>query len=105
MSNSNEPGDLDENEIVSAFLPPTLFERASGDNVTIVFTLFDNPSALFPVLFEPLTHDNDSGNVTVVGTPVIGIIVPSVDNVQNLPQPVEIHLRITTPLSENDVSS
>ena len=47
----------------------------------------------------------DSGEVTFAGTPVIGVIIPSlINNVQNLTDPVEILLRISTPLSENDVS-
>ena len=105
MSGTNQTTSLATDEVVSAFLPSSLFDRALNESITVLFTLYDNPSSLFPVRIESNPQEVDSGEVTFVGTPVIGIIIPSlINNVQNLTDPVEILLRISTPLSENDVS-
>ena len=105
MSGTNQTMSLATDEAVSAFLPSSLFDRALTESITVLFTLYDNPSSLFPIRTESNPQEVDSGEVTFVGTPVIGIIIPSlINNVLNLTDPVEILLRISTPLSENDVS-
>ena len=82
-------GPVENENIVSISLPPTLFELAGGDeaDVGLAFTFYESPN-LFP-----LANGTRSSGV-IVGSSVIGALVAGKTEVVDLEDPVRIILTL-----------
>ena len=81
-------------ETAAVFLPASLFQLVTNNNVGISYTVYDT-GALFPIKnATEILWETNASVTTVVGTPVLAVTVGPGLNFNGLVDPVRILLRL-----------
>ena len=85
--------DLIQNQTSSISVPPTIASLLNDNDITLAFIIYRDAS-LFPIRRAPV------GNVSnVIGSQVASILIPGIPFGTTLPEPVNITLRLTNPIT------
>ena len=85
--------DLIQNQTSYIYVPPTIVNLLNDDDITLTFTIYRDAS-LFPIRRAPV------GNVSnVIGSQVASMAIPGIPFGTTLPEPVNITLRLTNPIT------
>ena len=85
--------DLIQNITSRLSVPPTIANLLNDNDIRLAFTIYRDAS-LFPIRRTPV------GNVSnVIGSQVASILIPGIPFGTTLPEPVNITLRLTNPIT------
>ena len=97
MSNSGNDEQLTPEETASISVPSTILNLLpnNSENVNLIFAVYSD-SRLFPVRTN---YSSNISNEQAVGSKIISFSVPGIEIGTELPNPVNISLRLTNPMT------